>query len=60
MSVVVLAWNFCVMFGKMLVSMLPFSTPPIPLSGNHTDQILISQSRLGTGGRTNLDVGVDG
>lgn len=59
-SLVALAWNFCVVFGKMFVSMLPFLTPPIPLSENHTDQTLISQSRLERVEETNLDVGVDG
>lgn len=51
-SIVALAWNFCVVFGKRFASMLPFLTPPIPLSENHTDQTLISQSRLGEGGRS--------
>lgn len=51
-SIVALAWNFSVVFGKRFASMLPFLTPPIPLSENHTDQTLISQSRLGEGGRS--------
>lgn len=29
-AIVALAWNFCVVFGKMLVSVLPFLTPPTP------------------------------